>query len=100
MGAMEKSIYTPEYAALRLELRKIRKNARLSQRDLASRLKVPHSWVAKVETGERRIDLIEFCRFISACGMDPLVVSKRMLRQMLARKSGRLGKVAHFNDAP
>src|SRR5260370_29997500 len=70
MGAMEKSIYTPEYAALRSELRRMRKKARLSQRDLAARLKVPHSWFAKVETGERRIGLVEFFRFVSACGMD------------------------------
>jgi hypothetical protein len=37
---------------------------------LAARLKVPHSWVAKVENGERRIDLVEFCWFVEACGGD------------------------------
>jgi transcriptional regulator with XRE-family HTH domain len=72
MGAMEKSIYTPEYRALCLELRRIRESAGLTQRALSARLKVPHSWVAKVESGERRIDLVEFCWFVEACGTDPL----------------------------
>jgi transcriptional regulator with XRE-family HTH domain len=78
---MEKSTHTTEYAALCAELRAARKNAALSQRDLAVRLKVPHSWVAKVEAGERRIDLVEFCWFISACGLDPLVVTDRLMQK-------------------
>lgn len=68
MEAMEKSVHTSEYRALRAELRKLRQNAGFSQRALAPRLSVPHSWVAKIENGERRIDLIEFCWFATACG--------------------------------
>ena len=64
------------------ELRAARKTAALTQRDVASRLNVPHSWVAKVESGERRIDVVEFCWFISACGLDPLVVSERLLKKL------------------
>jgi len=82
---MKKSVHTPEYASLRSELRDARDKAGLSQRELATRLKVPHSWVAKVENGERRIDLVEFCWFISACGIDPLPASQRLLRQIVAR---------------
>jgi transcriptional regulator with XRE-family HTH domain len=78
---MEKSTHTTEYAALRAELRAARKHAAFSQRDLAMRLKVPHSWVAKVESGERRIDLVEFCWFLSACGLDPIIVSERLVRK-------------------
>ncbi len=81
MGAMEKSVHTPDYRALRAELRKIRGNAAFSQRDLAARLGVPHSWVAKVENGERRIDLIEFSWFVSACGGDPCAVFEDVLRR-------------------
>lgn len=81
---MRKSVYTTEYTALRVELRTSRKEAGLSQRQLAERLKLPHSWVAKVESGERRIDLIEFGWFIAACGIDPLPVLKRLMQQVLA----------------
>jgi len=40
-------------------------------RTVAARLKVPHSWVAKVEQGERRLDIIEFTRLCLALGLDP-----------------------------
>ena len=93
---MEKSTHTAEYAALRAELRAARKSAALSQRDLAVHLRIPHSWVAKVESGERRLDLVEFYWFLSACGVDPLVVTERLMQKwrmprMRSRaKGGRL----------
>jgi len=68
---MKKSVHTAEYAVLRSELRSARDAAGMSQRDLAAILRVPHSWVAKVENGERRIDAVEFCWFITACGASP-----------------------------
>jgi transcriptional regulator with XRE-family HTH domain len=92
---MEKSTHTTEYSALRAELRDARKAATLSQRELAARLKVPHSWVAKVESGERRIDLVEFCWFMSACGRDPLTVLGQLIdkwRTPRARSHAREGR--------
>jgi transcriptional regulator with XRE-family HTH domain len=86
---MKKSVHTAEYAALRAELRAARESAALSQRGLAARLKVPHSWVAKVESGERRIDLVEFCWFVSACGSDPEAVTERLLRLISNSRSVR-----------
>ena len=76
---MEKSTHTPEYAELRAELLRVRKSAGMSQRELAERLGVPHSWIAKVESGERRIDLIEFCWFLAACGADARELAERMI---------------------
>jgi transcriptional regulator with XRE-family HTH domain len=92
---MEKSTHTSDYAALRTELRASRASAGLSQRSLAARLKVPHSWIAKVESGERRIDLVEFCWFISACGNDPIPISERLLRQIVARRGRRQASGGH-----
>ena len=82
IGAMRKSIHTTEYGALCRELRAARDQAGLSQRELAKALRVPHSWVAKVETAERRIDLIEFCRFVTACDADPSVAFERIADRM------------------
>jgi transcriptional regulator with XRE-family HTH domain len=81
---MEKSTHSVEYRILRKELRAARVFAELSQRQLAERLKVPHSWIAKVESGERRVDLIEVCWFLTACSADPL-----NLLSMLAKRFPR-----------
>jgi transcriptional regulator with XRE-family HTH domain len=46
-----------------------RKNAGLTQHELAARLSKPQLFVAKYEGGERRIDVVEFiaiCRAMSA----------------------------------
>lgn len=86
---MEKSIHSTEYALLRAELRAARDAAGCSQRELALRLKVPHSWIAKVETGERRIDLIEFGRFMTACGGDANAVAGRIFKRITVSKSDR-----------
>jgi transcriptional regulator with XRE-family HTH domain len=67
---MRKSVHTAEYEALRDELRSAREAAGLSQRDLAVALDVPHSVIAKIESGERRVDVIELCWFLAACRAD------------------------------
>ena len=89
---MEKSTHTKEYAALRAELRQVRDIAGISQRELAERLKVPHSWVANVENGERRVDLIEFGWFLTACGADALAAAGRLLQQAGNSRSSRAKK--------
>jgi transcriptional regulator with XRE-family HTH domain len=83
---MRKSTQTPEYAALLALLRHTREGAALSQRALAARLKVPPSWVAKVETGERRIDIVEFCWFVEACGKEPADCVKSLRREPRNRR--------------
>ena len=92
---MRKSTHTFEYRALLRRLAKIRDEAGLSQRRLASFLRVPHSWVAKVESGERRLDLIEFGWFCSACGAVPADEAHAFLQEHIApsksasRRGGR-----------
>jgi transcriptional regulator with XRE-family HTH domain len=78
-----------------MELRAIRERADLTQRELAARLSVTHSWIAKVEMGERRLDLIEFCRIVIACGEKPEAAFDRIWRKIedsmniSRRKGGR-----------
>ncbi len=72
---MRKTIYTGEYQALVLWLRAQRMARGMTMRDLAVILDVPHSFIGKVETRERRIDLIEFvaiCRALSVSPRDGL----------------------------
>jgi transcriptional regulator with XRE-family HTH domain len=84
---MRKSTHTPEYDALRRRLTEIRTSAGKSQRQLAIVLKVPHSWVAKVESGERRIDLVEFAWFCAACETSPATEAGELIDKW-SRASG------------
>ena len=51
-----------------------RKNAGLGQDDLADRLKCHQSLVARLESGERRIDVVELVVLARAIGFDPFDV--------------------------
>lgn len=42
-------------------------------RDLAERLEVPHSFVGKVEQGERRLDVVEYIQYCEALNVSPLI---------------------------
>lgn len=85
---MDKSTHTSEYLAAIKEVAKLRKSAGLTQRVLASRLGVSASWVAKVETGERRLDILEFYRVCVCCGRDPSSVAKKLFRQFGVARPG------------
>lgn len=65
---MEKSIYSAEYQQLCTVLRQLRREAGLTQVDVAKRLDVPQSFVSKYESGERRLDVIELRHVAEAIG--------------------------------
>jgi transcriptional regulator with XRE-family HTH domain len=53
-------------------LRKMRKEAGLTQRQLADRIKQDQWWVARSETGSRRLDVAEFIEFCIGCRVSPV----------------------------
>ena len=56
-----------------------RKQAGLTQRDLASRLKRPRVFVGRFEAGERRIDVIEFIEIAKVLDLDPRKLFEKLL---------------------
>jgi transcriptional regulator with XRE-family HTH domain len=56
-----------------------RERARLTQRDLAARLKRPHSFVGRIEAGERRVDVIEFIEIARVMEADPRELFAKVL---------------------
>lgn len=65
---MAKTIRSEAQQALRDRLIQLRKDQGLSQQDLAKRLFCHQSMVARIESGERRIDVVELvvlCRALS-----------------------------------
>jgi transcriptional regulator with XRE-family HTH domain len=67
----KKSIFTSRYQKLKKLLIEARKDAGLTQVDLAAKLDRPQSFVSKYERGERRLDLVEFLEVADALRIDP-----------------------------
>jgi transcriptional regulator with XRE-family HTH domain len=74
-----KSIHSARQAALCELLVAARKNAGLTQQDVAKRVKRPQSFVAKVEGGERRLDVVEFLTVAEAIDADPVRIIRRLI---------------------
>lgn len=53
------SVHTPAYRAFLERLVLARRRAGLSQGDVARRLRIPQSRLSRMESGERRVDVIE-----------------------------------------
>lgn len=60
---MSKSIRTREYQNFVGKLKKIRREAGLTQVQVAKKLKRPQSYISKAEAGEQRLDIVELKRF-------------------------------------
>ena len=60
-----------QYYRFRHLLISYRKEKGITQTQMAERLDRPQSFVSKYETGERRLDLIEFLEITKALELDP-----------------------------
>ena len=79
---MPKSIYSSEQAKSQLLLRQIRRDAGLTQEDLAAKLKRPQSFVSKYESGERRLDVLELREVCSAMNVTLMDFVNKMERAL------------------
>ena len=64
------ALHSAEYQRFAQALAEARRQAGLSQYDLADRLGADQSFVSKYESGRRRLDVIEFLRIMQAIGSD------------------------------
>lgn len=67
---MRKSTHSPEYAEVLKTLVSMRKEAGLTQRELAKKLGREQSFVWRIEKGERRLDVVEFHWVCTALGFN------------------------------
>lgn len=75
---MTQSIHTERYKKFLSLLVKARKKAGLTQIDVANRLGQHQSFVSKYETGERRLDIIEFLDVAVAIECDPIALIRKL----------------------
>jgi transcriptional regulator with XRE-family HTH domain len=66
---MRKSRYSKQYERLLSVLRLVRKEAGLTQTEVAAKFGAHASFVSKVESGERRLDVVELTEFCRVYGM-------------------------------
>jgi transcriptional regulator with XRE-family HTH domain len=68
---MRKAAHSEVYDLFRFYLIRARQKGRLKQADLAEKLGRPQAFVSRYETGERRLDVIEFLEVCRALSIDP-----------------------------
>ncbi len=64
------SVYSGEYQRVINALKKARKERGITQAQLAESLGKPQSFIAKVESGERRLDVVEFVYLARMIGVN------------------------------
>lgn len=62
----------------RMLLKTVRREAGLSQAQLAAKLRRPQSYISKAESGERRVDVVELVEMLRALGVDTAAFCKRL----------------------
>lgn len=77
---MGKHLRSARHRALMRELTAARDTAGLTQRELARHLNRAHSFVGKIESGERQLNVLDFCDYADSLGVDPAELLKRILR--------------------
>lgn len=75
---MRKAVVSNKHKYLAKRLVEERKKAGLFQTDLAKRLECFQSRIARLESGERRVDLIEYLEIAEAIGFDPFEMLKEI----------------------
>jgi ribosome-binding protein aMBF1 (putative translation factor) len=78
-GVLRKTLRSRGHETLIKVLVEARGKAGMTQRDLAARIKRPHSFVGRMEAGERRVDVIEFIEIARVLGADPSALFNELL---------------------
>lgn len=77
---MARSRSSPRYARLAELLVAAREAAGVTQVELARRLRRPQSFVSKVESGERRLDVVELLEITDRLGCRPETILAELLQ--------------------
>lgn len=78
---MPKTVTSPLQKKLVAMLVEERTKARLRQVDLANKMGVYQSWVTHMESGQRRIDVIELIELSRAIGFDAAGMVRKLSRR-------------------
>lgn len=92
---MVDSVWTKGYDAVIEAVVSMREDAGLTQRQLAERIGREQSFIGRIETRQRRVDLVEFAWIARCCGFDAeeelAKVTKKIL-DLIPKKTRRAKK--------
>lgn len=75
---MPRTLGSPRHHVLRDFIVEKREEAGLTQHEVSARLKRPQSFIASIETGQRRVDVVELLDLAKAIGFDPHEAVQRL----------------------
>ena len=75
-----KTLRSRRHRALCATLLSARKTAKLSQAEVAARLKTSQTVIARIESGERRVDVVEFIDLARVLRIDPRNVLSQLMQ--------------------
>lgn len=75
---MPDTIHSEKYRRFCRLLIQSRREADLTQEEVAERLDKPQSFVSKYERGQRRLDVVGFLRITDALGANPLRIVREL----------------------
>ena len=78
MGNLRLSIHSEEHLWLSELLLKRRQEIGLTQRTLGEKMGVLYSFIGKIETGDRRLDIFEFIAYCKGLELDPVEVLREI----------------------
>lgn len=76
---MPRTLGRPRHEALRNFIIEKREEAGLTQHEISARLDRPQSFIASIETGQRRVDVVELVDLAEAIGFDPHDAVRQLL---------------------
>jgi transcriptional regulator with XRE-family HTH domain len=79
---MVASMFTAASDALAAGVVELRRRAGFNQRQLAAAVGREQSFIGRIETGQRRIDLVEWVVICRACKVDPETEIARLVKQI------------------
>ena len=83
-----KALRSPASLAVAATIARARRAAGLTQRELAERLRRPHSVIGMIETGHRQVNVPEFLALASALGRDPTALFAEVLSTLREPATG------------
>lgn len=77
---MRRTVTSPRHKALVTIIKDEREAKGLRQADVAAKFGQPYMWMQRVESGERRIDVVEFCELANIIGFDARKVIAKLVK--------------------